>query len=116
MNIIAGTLVAGAIIYSTERVVSAIEYHAQRTAAHPPTITGAGVDGAIAHIPDRTEFQQHVENSRLWSKGNRKQGQTGILHGYPLIETPQKKKDSSRKERSLSRASHALRAAARRAR
>ena len=115
MNIIAGTLVAGAIIYSTERVVSAIEYHAQRTAAHPPTITGASVNGTIAHIPDRTEFQQHVENSRLWSRGNREPGQNAILHGYPLIAIP-REKGSLREGLSLSRAAHALRAAARRAR
>lgn len=115
MNIIAGTLVAGAIIYSTERIVSAIEYHAQRTAAHPPTITGASVDGAIAHIPDRSEFQQHVENSRAWSKGNRKPGRNAIMHGYPLIAIP-REKGSLRNGRSLSRAAHALRAAARRAR
>lgn len=115
MQIISGALVAGAIIYSAERIVSAIEYHAQRTAAHPPTITGASVNLTIAHIPDRTEFQQHVENSRLWSKGNRKPGRNDILHSYPLIESPQEK-GSPRKGPSLSRAAHALRVAARRAR
>lgn len=115
MNIIAGTLVSGAIIYSTERIVSAIEYHAQRTAAHPPTITGASVNRTIAHIPDRAEFQQHVENSRLWSRGNREPGQNAILHGYPLIESPQEE-NSPRKRRSISRAAHALHAITRRTR
>lgn len=116
MQIIAGTLVAGAIIYSTERIVSAIEYHAQRTAAHPPTINGASVNLTIAHIPDRTEFQKHVENSRIWSKHNRKPGSYTITHSYPLIETPQKKKGSPRKGLSLSYAAHALHAIARRTR
>ncbi|MBF0808838.1 hypothetical protein E4U03_09520 [Rothia nasimurium] len=100
MKNIGATLLAAALVYGSHRVVSAIEYHAQRTGSMPPTISQAREYSSIVHIPDRKEFQKHIENFRATSHGKGEELRPYL--GYPLIESLQKK-SSARMRRLLSR-------------
>lgn len=101
-------MLSAALVYSTERLVSAVEYHAERTNPLANTYPQGDQPG-LAHIPNRSEFRRHMVNLRSVSKRNRKKLSTDDtfrltfpLHGRTVGSR------SDRVARSLSRVGDVL--------